>query len=208
MTLPPAEPAPSPKRQTKPRRPSRRLDWASLHQHTFGVDVLRCPSCGGRRRLHAIHSTRKAAEERLLQLGHRLAPRASTPPPSSHRPALLVSGGLTLTSDSPAPATHGHGSDLSPSRGCAAPPPRPRRTPAPLPERLDPPPRFPLSSSSPSTIAVITTIATGTHRRLKLAKVAARYAVAPSAPRPVTALAKSTPKRLSSTSPIRSAASR
>ncbi|MCA2981936.1 MAG: hypothetical protein INH37_26990, partial [Myxococcaceae bacterium] len=26
-------------------------------QHTFGVDVLRCP-CGGGRRIHAIHSTR------------------------------------------------------------------------------------------------------------------------------------------------------
>jgi len=34
--------------------------------------VLRCP-CGGLRRIHAIHSTRKAAEERLLQLGLRLA---------------------------------------------------------------------------------------------------------------------------------------
>jgi hypothetical protein len=64
---PPAPPSPSKKTKKTKARTTRRLDWASLHQHTFGVDVLRCP-CGGRR-IHAIHSTRKTAEERLLQLG-------------------------------------------------------------------------------------------------------------------------------------------
>ncbi len=82
-------PVPSPTKRTKQRR-TRRLDWAALHQHPFGVDVLRC-ACGGRRRLHAIHSTRKAAEERLLQLGHRLAPSAVLPPATA-QPALPLAG--------------------------------------------------------------------------------------------------------------------
>ncbi|MCA3016936.1 MAG: hypothetical protein INH41_31520 [Myxococcaceae bacterium] len=47
----------------RPRRPTRRLDWASLHLHAFGVDVLRHP-WGGRRRAHVVHSARCAAEER------------------------------------------------------------------------------------------------------------------------------------------------
>jgi len=38
----------------KPKRP--RIDWATLHQHTFGTDVLRCP-CGGRRLVRAVFST-------------------------------------------------------------------------------------------------------------------------------------------------------
>ncbi len=86
---PPATPVPSPRKKTKKRR-TRRLDWAALHQHTFGVDVLRCP-CGGRRRIHAIHSTRKAAEERLVQLGHHLAPSAILPPATA-QPVLLLAG--------------------------------------------------------------------------------------------------------------------
>jgi hypothetical protein len=91
VTLSPPPPAPSPIRSTKPSRPTRRLAWASLHQHTFGVDVLRCPSCGGRRRLHAIHSTRKAAQERLLQLDHRLSPRRLLPPATA-QPSLPLAG--------------------------------------------------------------------------------------------------------------------
>jgi hypothetical protein len=61
VTVAPPPPVPTPSwrkaKKQKPPRPTRRLDWAALHQHTFGVDVLRCP-CGGRRRVHAIHSTR------------------------------------------------------------------------------------------------------------------------------------------------------
>lgn len=90
VTLPPPEPAPSPKRKTKLRRPTRPLDWASLHQHTFGIDVLRCP-CGGRRRLHAIHSTRQTAQERLLQLGFALPPRRLLPPATA-QPSLTLAG--------------------------------------------------------------------------------------------------------------------
>jgi hypothetical protein len=74
----------------KKRRTTRRLDWASLHQHTFGVDVLRCP-CGGRRRIIALHSTRKAAEERLTQLGHHLPPRRLLPPATA-QPTLPLAG--------------------------------------------------------------------------------------------------------------------
>ena len=90
VTLRPTTTTPAPTRKTKRRTPPRRLDWATLHQHTFGTDVLRCP-CGGRRRLHAIHSTRKAAEERLLQLGHRLAPRHVLPPATA-QPILPLAG--------------------------------------------------------------------------------------------------------------------
>jgi hypothetical protein len=86
---PPATPVPSPRKKTKKRR-TRRMDWAALHQHTFGVDVLRCP-CGGRRRIHAIHSTRNAAEERLVQLGHHLAPSAILPPATA-QPVLPLAG--------------------------------------------------------------------------------------------------------------------
>ncbi len=55
-----------------------------------GVDVLRCP-CGGRRRIHAIHSTRKTAEERLLQLGHQLPSRLILPPTPA-QPSLPLAG--------------------------------------------------------------------------------------------------------------------
>ena len=72
---------PRPAKATKSRRP--RVDWATLHQHTFGNDVLRCP-CGGRRTIKALFSTHKAAEERLTALGRpphsRLLPSAKDPP--------------------------------------------------------------------------------------------------------------------------------
>lgn len=91
VTAPPPKPAAAaPVSSRKRRRPSRRLDWATLHQHTFGVDVLRCP-CGGRRRIIAIHSTRKAAEERLTQLGHHLLPRRLLPPATA-QPSLPLAG--------------------------------------------------------------------------------------------------------------------
>jgi hypothetical protein len=73
--------SPPPRRAVKPKR--LRIDWASLHQHTFGNDVLRCP-CGARRTIRALHSTHQAAEERLAALGRqlptRLLPNATAPP--------------------------------------------------------------------------------------------------------------------------------
>jgi len=90
VTLPPPQPpapiaprssAPTP----KPKRP--RLDWASLHQRTFGTDVLQCP-CGGRRSISSIHSTRKQAEARLTELGVALPSRVL--PPATAPPQLLL----------------------------------------------------------------------------------------------------------------------
>ena len=69
----------------KPKRP--RLDWATLHQRTFGTDVLRCP-CGGRRTIRSLHSTRKQAEARLTQLGVPLPSRVL--PPATAPPQLLL----------------------------------------------------------------------------------------------------------------------
>jgi hypothetical protein len=91
VTMPPPPAPTSPSKETKKKaRTTRRLDWAALHQHTFGVDVLRCP-CGGRRRIHAIHSTRKTAEARLLQLGHQLPSRLILPPTTA-QPSLPLAG--------------------------------------------------------------------------------------------------------------------
>ncbi len=77
---PPTPAASRPAKAMTRRRP--RVDWATLHQHTFGNDVLQCP-CGGRRTINAVFSTRKAAEERLGAQGQpprtRLLP--STAPP-------------------------------------------------------------------------------------------------------------------------------
>jgi hypothetical protein len=70
---------------TKPLRP--RLDWAALHQRTFGTDVLRCP-CGGRRSIRRLHSTRKQAEARLTELRQPLG--SLVLPPSTAPPQLLL----------------------------------------------------------------------------------------------------------------------
>ena len=56
------------------KKPKRQLDWATLHQRTWGADVLRCP-CGGRRSIRSLHSTRAQAEARLLELGVALPSR-------------------------------------------------------------------------------------------------------------------------------------
>ena len=79
--------APTPDSAPKPKRKRPRLDWASLHQHTFGNDVLRCP-CGGRRSIRAVHSTRKQAEARLTELGVALPSRVL--PPATAPPQLLL----------------------------------------------------------------------------------------------------------------------
>lgn len=87
VTRPPTDSppvSPTPSTSTPPtKRPNRRLAWATLHARTWGTDVLQCP-CGGRRTIRALHSTRKAAEERLTSLGvslpSRLLPPATAPP--------------------------------------------------------------------------------------------------------------------------------
>jgi hypothetical protein len=79
-------PPPPPGRTTAPPPPPR-LDWATLHQRTFGTDVLQCP-CGGRRTVRRVHLTRKAAEARLVELGVTL-PSRLLPPPTAP-PQLLL----------------------------------------------------------------------------------------------------------------------
>lgn len=81
----PAPASPTPASKQRPRPP--RLDWAQLHQRTFGTDVLRCP-CGGRRSIRAVHSTRKQAEARLTELGIALPSRVL--PPATAPPQLLL----------------------------------------------------------------------------------------------------------------------
>ena len=92
VTVPPAPvesptplATPRPARATESRRP--RVDWATLHQHTFGNDVLQCP-CGGRRIIKTLFSTHKAAEERLIALGR--------PPPSRFLPSSTAPPQLRL----------------------------------------------------------------------------------------------------------------
>ena len=57
---------------------SKRLDWASLQARTFGEDVWRCP-CGGRRKVLAVVTSHRTAEELLQRLGL-LTPRRVLPP--------------------------------------------------------------------------------------------------------------------------------
>ena len=68
---------------TAPKRP--RLDWATLQRRTFGVDVWTC-RCGGKRKVLAIVTSRRTAEELLRNLGL-LEPRP--PPPVAQGPPQL-----------------------------------------------------------------------------------------------------------------------
>jgi hypothetical protein len=68
----------------RPRWP--RLDWASLQRRTFEAEVWECP-CGGRRRVVAVISHRRTAEEVLRNLG-RLPPRS--PPARAQSPPQLA----------------------------------------------------------------------------------------------------------------------
>jgi hypothetical protein len=68
------------------RRP--RLDWASLQRRTFEADVWACP-CGGRRKVLAVVTSRRTAEEVLANLG--LLPR-SAPSPAAQSPPQLALG--------------------------------------------------------------------------------------------------------------------
>ena len=71
----PESSTPRPAAAPKPKRP--RLDWATLQARTFGEDVWRCP-CGGRRRVLAVVSSHRTAEEVLQRLGL-LQPRKVLP---------------------------------------------------------------------------------------------------------------------------------
>ena len=69
----------------KAKRP--RLDWAALHAKTWGVDVWACP-CGGRRKVTALVTSRRVAEEILRNLG--LLPAQSPALPRAQAPPQLV----------------------------------------------------------------------------------------------------------------------
>jgi hypothetical protein len=64
-----------------------RLDWASLQRRTFEADAWACP-CGGRRRVVAVISDRRTAEEVLGSLGRR--PRRSLPTRAQSPPQLSL----------------------------------------------------------------------------------------------------------------------
>ena len=78
-------PSPSPTEQEKPKRRPK-LDWATLQARTFGEDVWKCGRCGGRRRIVAVVTSHRTAEEVLRNLGL-LPPRKVLPP--EHGPPQL-----------------------------------------------------------------------------------------------------------------------
>ena len=65
---------------------SARRSWAELLERTFGVDVLRCPRCGGRRHQIATITDPIVARKILAHLGLRSEPPAlapARPPPQA-----------------------------------------------------------------------------------------------------------------------------
>ena len=77
--VPESASAAPPPRSAEPRRGKRpRVDWAALQRHTFGCDVWQCP-CGGRRRVVAVVTGARAAEEALRNMGL-WQPEARLPP--------------------------------------------------------------------------------------------------------------------------------
>ena len=69
---------------TKPRRP--RMDFATLQQRTFGVDVWTC-RCGGKRKVMAIVTSHRTAAQLLENLG--LTPKPRSAPPRGPSPPQL-----------------------------------------------------------------------------------------------------------------------
>jgi hypothetical protein len=66
------------------------MDWATLHERTFGNDVFRCPR-GGTHNVNAIHTTQKAATNRLAELAIQVPSRVM---PDETGPAIGVAGNL------------------------------------------------------------------------------------------------------------------
>lgn len=100
ITQPLPQPTTSSSRKTgaapKPKRP--RLDWAQLHQRTFGIDVLLCP-CGGRRSIRRLHSPAARRRHASSSSASRF-PQACFRPPRLHRNcSSRCDGHRTLQSD-------------------------------------------------------------------------------------------------------------
>jgi hypothetical protein len=64
-----------PKEKKQKKRP--RIDWATLLHRTWGCDVFKC-ACGGHRRVVALVTSPRAAEEMLRNMGL-LHPRPPLP---------------------------------------------------------------------------------------------------------------------------------
>ena len=72
----------SPNSEADPCAKAQRQSWAELLQRTFAVDVLRCPTCGGRR--HRVATlTDPLVARRILK---HLRLRAEPPPLAPARP--------------------------------------------------------------------------------------------------------------------------
>jgi hypothetical protein len=80
------EPPPAEERNPGPPRPPR-LDWATLQQRTYGADVWACP-CGGKRKVLALVTSRRTAEEILLNMG--ILPRLPHTPAKAQAPPQLA----------------------------------------------------------------------------------------------------------------------
>jgi len=68
MPAPAQEKKPAAPLPAKPKTKRPRIDWATLLARTWGCDVWRCP-CGGQRRVVALVTSRRAAEELLRNMG-------------------------------------------------------------------------------------------------------------------------------------------
>lgn len=85
LEQPPAPPSPPhPSRdEPTPHSPSR-IPWAELLKRTWGVDLLTCSHCGGKRRVVACAFSSVATAEILIHLGlpaHPLALASARDPP-------------------------------------------------------------------------------------------------------------------------------
>ena len=74
----------------------RRLDWATLLQRTFGLDVLCCPHCGSRMELIATIEDPTIARTILVHLGLPIRAPPPSPPwrpqPSLPSPSSTIDG--------------------------------------------------------------------------------------------------------------------
>lgn len=92
VTAPPPAPvktSPSSSKKQQ-RRASPRLDWAALHQHSFSIDVFRCPLRWPSPRHRRALRPRTAAEERLLARRLPLSTAQPSPPRALARPLLTA----------------------------------------------------------------------------------------------------------------------
>ena len=78
---------------TGPRagRKSRRIPWSELLKRTFGLELLRCARCGGKRQILAVITDLEAARSILKHLG---LPQTPPSPPQQRAPPQAPNGPL------------------------------------------------------------------------------------------------------------------